>query len=532
MAYYRNVREYLQALEAAGKLIRITQPINKDTELHPLVRLQFRGLPEEQRKAFLFENVHDVHGRNFDMPVAVACYAGTLDIYALGMQCRREEIFQKWTHAQSHPIEPVEIGSGPCQERLISGSELKERGLDLIPVPISTPGFDNGPYTTSSHFVTRDPENGQFNMGNYRGQIKAPDRIGCFAGNFAGLRMHWNKCRSRKQPLEVAVVIGVPPNVSYAATARIPLETNEYAVAGGISGESVELVRCKSVNLLVPAQSEIVIEGIMPTDQSEWEGPFGEFPGYMASEDLGFFVNVSCITMRKNPIYVSFLSQFPPSESSKIRGVAMEGVIRQRLLAAGLDNVLDVACHESSGSWGYLVVKIKKRSEEDFDKIIGALRLGADVGKVLVVVDEDIDARDADSVNWALSFRMQPHRDAKTVESRTMGLDPSVVPPEEWTGTRGALVKKSRSSVICIDATLPWPYKPTSLPKREFMEKALEIWNRLELPPLHLKSPWYGYELGHWSERNRAEAKLALEGKHFEIGERAAKERSAVQETD
>ena len=93
MAYYRDVREYLNQLETAGKLLRVKQPINKDTELHPLVRLQYRGLPEEERKAFLFENVHDLQGRKFDMPVAVACYAGSLDIYALGMQCKKEEIF-------------------------------------------------------------------------------------------------------------------------------------------------------------------------------------------------------------------------------------------------------------------------------------------------------------------------------------------------------------------------------------------------------------------------------------------------------
>jgi 4-hydroxy-3-polyprenylbenzoate decarboxylase len=365
-------------------------------------------------------------------------------------------------------------------------------------------------------------------MGNYRGQIKAPDRIGCFAGNFAGLRMHWNKCRGFKRPLQVAVVIGVPPNLSYAAVARIPPESSEYAVAGGISGEPVELVHCKTVDLLVPAQAEIVIEGVMPTDESEWEGPFGEFPGYMAHEGLGFFVDVSCITMRRNPIYVAFLSQFPPSESSKIRGVASEGVVRKRLQAAGLDNVLDVALHESGGSWAYLVIKINKRSEEDFDKIINALRLGADVGKVLVVVDEDVDARDPDSVNWAMSFRIQPHRDVKVVDSNTMGLDPSVVPPEEWAEARGALVKKARASVLCIDATRPWPYKPTSLPRREFMEHALELWQRLELPPLQLKAPWFGYELGYWSDRNRDEAELALQGKHFEIGQRAARQRKRL----
>jgi 4-hydroxy-3-polyprenylbenzoate decarboxylase len=228
--------------------------------------------------------------------------------------------------------------------------------------------------------------------------------------------------------------------------------------------------------------------------------------------------------MRRNPIYVAFLSQFPPSESSKIRGTASEGVVRKRLQAAGLDNVLDVALHESGGSWGYLVVKIAKQGDGDFDRIINALRLGADVGKVLVVVDEDVDARDPDSVNWAMSFRIQPHRDVKVVDSNTMGL----VPPEEWAEARGALVKKARASVLCIDATRPWPYKPTSLPRREFMEHALELWQRLELPPLQLKAPWFGYELGYWSDRNREEAELALQGKHFEIGQRAARQRKRL----
>jgi 4-hydroxy-3-polyprenylbenzoate decarboxylase len=296
-------------------------------------------------------------------------------------------------------------------------------------------------------------------------------------------------------------------------------------VAGGIAGEPVELARCKTVDLMIPAQAEIVVEGIIPTDEAEWEGPFGEFPGYMAHEGLGFFVNVRCLTMRQNPVYVGFLSQFPPSESSKIRGVAAEGVCRRRLLAAGVDNLLDVAMHESSGSWGYLVVQIRKRSDDDFDKIISALRLGADAGKILIVVDEDIDARDPDAVNWALSFHMQPHRDVRILDGGMMGLDPSIVASEDFGGARSALLKTGRASVLCIDATRPWAYKPTSLPKREFMENALQLWNRLELPPLRIKAPWYGYELGYWSDRNREEAELALQGKHFEIGERAKKDR-------
>jgi UbiD family decarboxylase len=113
MAYYKDVREYLQALEKNDKLIRVKQPINKDTELHPLVRLQYRGLPEEQRWAFLFEKVVGLKGRAFDIRVAIACYAGNLDIYALGMQCKKNEIYDKWTRAQSHRSDGGQVGAMP-----------------------------------------------------------------------------------------------------------------------------------------------------------------------------------------------------------------------------------------------------------------------------------------------------------------------------------------------------------------------------------------------------------------------------------
>jgi UbiD family decarboxylase len=526
LAYYRDVREHLEALDRAGKLVRVKRPINKDTELHPLVRLQFRGLPESERRAFLFERVTDARGRVYDMPVALGCYAGSLDIYALGMGCGRDEIFDKWTRAQAAPIPPVVVDTGPVHEQVIAGDDLRSSGLDRLPVPISTPGFDNGPYTTASHWVTRDAETGVINVGNYRGQVKAADRLGCLCSNpVGGLRNHWHKRRRRGEPLEAAVVMGVSPNISYAAVARVAPDVSEYDVAGAIAGEPVELVRCRTVDLLVPARAEIVIEGVIPTDQLEMEGPFGEFPGYMAQPGYSYFMDVTCITMRRDPIYVGFLSQFPPSESSKLRGVAWEGVIRRRLLEAGVDSVRDVAVHESSGSWGYLVVRIAKRDEGDFERVVGALRMGVDAGKVLVVVDDDIDARDADSVNWALSFRMQPHRDVRVLDASPMLLDPSLLPAEEASGRRNPLDRGDRASVLAIDATRPWPYPPLSLPRRDFMERARQIWAELGLPPLRLKEPWHGADLGFWSERSRAEAELALCGRHLEIGEQAARGR-------
>src|SRR5262249_12445969 len=123
-SYWPTLGSYVAGLEKAGKLIRITTPVNKDTELHPLVRLQFRGLQESQRKAFLFENVVDSRGRKYDIPVLVGALAGSADIYALGIGCKVEEIPELWRKSLENPIAPKLAKSGPCQELVISGDDL------------------------------------------------------------------------------------------------------------------------------------------------------------------------------------------------------------------------------------------------------------------------------------------------------------------------------------------------------------------------------------------------------------------------
>src|SRR5512142_2060076 len=122
--YYRDFRQHLETLERRGKLVRIKRAINKDTELMPLVRWQFRGLEEDQRKAFLFENVIDAKGKRYGMPVTVGTLAATTEIYAIGMMCERDEIHERWTHAQLHPIAPVRVSNAPAHEVVWRGEDL------------------------------------------------------------------------------------------------------------------------------------------------------------------------------------------------------------------------------------------------------------------------------------------------------------------------------------------------------------------------------------------------------------------------
>ena len=146
---YNDLRGHLKFLEEKGLLVRVKRPINKDTEIHPLVRWQFRGgLREEDRRAFLFENVIDNMGKKYDIPVALGVYAASKYIYAAGLGCEVEEVASLWERDLARPIEPQVVANGPVQDVVHMGKELKELGLDQFPVPISTPGFDNAPYIT------------------------------------------------------------------------------------------------------------------------------------------------------------------------------------------------------------------------------------------------------------------------------------------------------------------------------------------------------------------------------------------------
>ncbi|MBI2953898.1 MAG: UbiD family decarboxylase [Chloroflexi bacterium] len=527
MGYYRDLREYVGVLEENGKLVRIKREINKDTELMPLVRWQFRGLPEKDRKAFLFENVIDAKGKAYDGWVLVGCHAPSREVYALAMMTKPEEIVRKWEEAQLRPIKPIVVASGPAQEEVHVGDSLVEHGgLGEFAVPISTPGFDNAPYFSAGNVVSRDPETGVRNVGNHRAMIKSPVKAGLSAKMPQHLRQHWQKYKKLGLPMPAAIVIGPTPNVGVVGATKIPFGTDEYDVAGGIAGAPLELVKCKTIDLEVPANAEIVIEGEIPTDYLEREGPHGEYTGYMGMGVSNLFLNVKCITHRKHPIWNVYLSQFPPSESSLMTQIS-KGATDYKLLKhdLGIDSVVDVAYHNESGGRTLCVICLKNSTTPQvWQALYGVSAASTRFAKIIIAVDDDIDPRDMDSVAWALCYRMQPHRDIHIAEGKAASLDPSAAPPED---KRQMLIDPPTSSLL-IDATRKWGYPPTSLPRREFMERAKQIWQEEGLPELAPKMPWYGSSLGYWPAEIEEEAELALRGEHYITGEKLAQNRIKV----
>ena len=511
---YPDLHDHIEALRRAGLLIEVDRKINKDTEMHPLVRWQFRGgIAPEDRRAFLFKNITDSKGRVFDIPVLVCGLAGNNQIYSLGMGCRIEEIRDRWIKAMSNPIKPNVVKDAPCQEIVYQGADLRNgHGLDDIPVPISTPGWDNAPYTTSSHFITVDPDTGIQNMGNYRGMIKAPDRMGMNPSIElrTGGYMHWAKWKEKGKPMPCAVVLGCPPAVSYTAVQKVPEIHDELAITGGLIGRPLNVVKCKTVDLIVPAEAEIIIEGFVSTEYLEPEAPFGESHGHVNLQEYNAVLEVTPITRRTTAILTSWVSQVTPSESSCIKRPAYEAAQMIHLTThLGIQGIKRVVTHEPLTSLHKLIVVVFEKGvprTEVWRALYGVASFRRAEGKWVIAVDEDIDPDNSDATFWAMSYRCKPHRDVKILHHK-----------DEGHGPRSML--DSEDSAVLIDATLKETFPPISLPKREYMEKAKAIWEEMGLPKLRPEPPWFGYDLGEWNDHLEGQAQLAVKSEYWQTGE-------------
>ena len=235
---FHDLRDYLKELDKKGLLRTVDRPTKLETELMPLVRVQFRGMPESQRTGFLFTNVHNSKGKKFDARVSTAVLSSSMEIYATGMECSPDEVPDRFTFGISHPIDPKIVGNGKCQEVVIEGDELEKHGLMDIPFPVEIPGYSCQVRTTTA-FVTKDPETGIQNAGTYSGQVFGARKILWEIHRGSHGFTHLKKSAERGKKMDAAIVIGGPPYVQYTAAAKVPYGMDEFAVAGGIAGEPI-----------------------------------------------------------------------------------------------------------------------------------------------------------------------------------------------------------------------------------------------------------------------------------------------------
>ncbi len=432
---YASLRQFIDRLKASGRLARVTAPVSPFLEMTEIqTRLLAEGGP-----AALFENVVGSGGGSYSMPVLVNLF-GTVERVAWGMDREPHQLrevgetlaFLKqpeppggWREAfdmlpllrNVMAMRPRTVSAAPCQEIVLRGAEI-----DLAALPVQTcwPG-EPAPLITWPLVVTKGPgerrEDG-FNLGIYRMQVTGRDTtLMRWLAHRGGAQHHRRWSSERREPLPAAAVIGADPGTILAAVTPVPDTLSEYQFAGLLRGRRVELVDCKTVPLKVPAQAEIVLEGHVALDEFGDEGPYGDHTGYYNAVERFPVFRLSAITMRQDPIYLSTFTGRPPDEPS-ILGEALNEVFIP-LLQQQFPEIIDFWLPPEGCSYRIAVVAIRKAYPGHAKRVmmgIWSFLRQFMYTKFVIVVDDDIDARDWKSVMWAISTRMDPVRDITLVD--------------------------------------------------------------------------------------------------------------------
>ena len=478
---YRDFRDYLTCLEKAGLLKWVDAEVEVDWELSCVARAVFRGLPSEKRFAIGFRKI-----KGFDSPVVVGAIGASKEVQALAMECSPDvpSIHGKWSQAQARPIAPIMVETAPCKEVILKGKDID---LHKFPIPVWTPEKDAGAFLQPV-WISKDPETKVRNVGMYRCQIKARDKTGVYYSHGekhgAFIQGKYDRLNAKH---EAAAVIGCDPSVYMGGVTKLPFNVDELGVAGGIRCQPLELVKCETIDMEVPASAEMVIEGEFLPNEVEPEGPFGEWTGYMASAPFGMPIfHVKCITHRRNPIILGVLSQMPPSESSGVRQALSEGTLWKHLTQdLKLPGIVDVHMPESGGAVAWLWISINKLYVGQVQQIASASIgcLGGTWSKWIVIVDDDVDIRDPFAREWALGFRVRPEKDIHfTPVTSALLMDPSAAPDEAFP------VGERTGAKVIIDATKKWAYPQIALPPRKYLEEVIKRWPQYGLP--EIDSSW------------------------------------------
>jgi len=348
---------------------------------------------------------------------------------------------------------PAEVvADGPVFQNRMTGE-----AVDLMRFP--TPVWhedDGGRYIgTGDIVVTRDPDSGKVNVGTYRMQIQTRNQLGLYIAPAQHGRLHRDKYFERGEPMPVVAAFGMHPLLFVASGLKLPLGVNELEWVGAVQGRPVQVIEGPVTGLPFPANAEIVIEGFVHPDSTIEEGPFGEFTGYYASAmRKETYVRVEAVYYRDDPIILGSQVTRPPGESHHARRVIVDALTWEGLETAGVPDVRGVATLPSAVN-GFIVIAIRQRYSGHAKQagMIAAQTLGAQLGRYVVVVDDDIDPSNVDEVLWALWTRSEPAESADVVRGcRSQPLDPRVPPEKRSIGDYAM-------SRMVIDATRPFHWR-------------------------------------------------------------------------
>jgi 4-hydroxy-3-polyprenylbenzoate decarboxylase len=455
---YKDLREFIEKLEAEGELKRIRHPVDPKLEITAICDRVLK----QNGPALLFENVV-----GFNMPVLANLF-GTAHRVALGMGADSTTALREtgqllaWLRQPDPPqglkeawqnipvfkkvldMAPKKVSKAPCQDIVLEGE-----AVDLAKLPVQTCWpEDAGPLITWGLTVTRGPEKPRQNLGIYRQQVIGRNRLimRWLAHRGGALDFRDWQLRHPGKPFPVAVALGADPATTLAAVTPVPDTLSEYAFAGLLRGARTEVVACKHAELEVPASAEIILEGYLHPDDIAPEGPFGDHTGYYNEVENFPVMTVERITHRKNPIYHSTYTGRPPDEPA-VLGVALNEVFVP-ILQKQYPEIVDFYLPPEGCSYRLAVVSIRKQYPGHARRImmgIWSFLRQFMYTKFIIVTDEDIDIRNWPDVIWAITTRVDPLRD-------TMMVDNTAIDYLDFASPVSGLGSK-----MGIDATGKWP---------------------------------------------------------------------------
>lgn len=435
-----DLRSFLSDLRAAmpEKVLTVSDETPLDYTATALaLELERRG----QRPVLLFERV-----AGHALPLAANLFADRA-VLAAGIGATPETVVEALGARLDNLLAAQVVETGPVQEVIWEGAAAD---LGRLPIPRHF-SQDAGPYITAGMVAARDPDTGVGNLAYVRLQVKGPRRLGASVHSRQHTWDYHRRAEAAGRDLEVAVVIGAHPAVMLAGAAKLGIDQDEYDLAGALLGQPLRICRCRTVDVMAPADAEIVIEGRLLAGVHETEGPFGEYTGYVTGRSTHNVMEVTAITMRRDAIFVDIV----PGNSAEhlaLGRICKEAWVHKRM-AEALPFFVDFH-YPSSGTHFHCFVRIDKSAEGQAQQA-AQLLIGLDhYVKLVIVVDKDMDPADEDAVMWALATRMQADRDV-TVLSHCMcnRLDPS---SDDGLGAK-----------MLIDATRPVGFdaEPVRLPE-------------------------------------------------------------------
>ncbi|MFC1815012.1 UbiD family decarboxylase [Thermodesulfobacteriota bacterium] len=463
--YYRDLRDWIQALEKEGDLLRIKEEV----KLEPDVGAIGRAVCDVEGPGIFIENPSGIK-----TPLTICLHASwRRAAMAMGLpkESTRSEQIQAWIDAyKRYPVKSKMVNDAPCKETVLTGDEV-----NIFQFPIPRCNFNDASfYLVKTVCISKDPDTGWVNVGMYRMMLLNRNRIAIMVSTAAAhFRQHWRKWHEKGKKMEVAVALGTEPVLPMVAGMRIPAEWNEFDYAGAVRNEPEELVKAETVDLPVPARAEIVLEGVLNIDTPVLEGPFGEHPGSYSSYYWAPVFEVKAITHRNNPINDTLFCGRPPSEAnymtmlSKVAGVQEE-------LKRMMPQITEIAFHYP---YLYNVVIQGKWGHNGEPKRAMFALWGASFGtpmKQVTIVDEDIDPWDASQVSWAVCTRCQANEDIVMVPGCDPVLDPAR--EEDYTNCKLGIDATKARPPFYRHKHVDWIYPGEGT--EEWKEKILKQWER------------------------------------------------------